>query len=341
MDYDYRQFVPLNSLSEEAFKRAVGDSSQIRLHQGENLFKRGDDDDHTYYLLRGEMALKADDGSAPLVIRSGSDAARHPLARLKPRLYTGMARSECLIARFSDLALDGVVAQDQATSYEVTEYEGEDPSWMFELLRNPAFSHVPPANLHILFGRFEPIEVKSGQVIIRQGDAGDYYYLIREGSAQVSRAVSPEKHINLARIDAGQGFGEEALISGDPRNATVTMITDGKLMRLAATDFRAQLQAPLVHEVNVAEAAALVRDKGAQLIDVRLEDEFKLGSLRGAINIPLYLLRIKANTLGKDRIYILYCQTGQRGGTAAFLMAQRGFDVRVLKGGLSALPQAS
>jgi len=341
MEYDYRQFVPLNSLSEEAFKRAVGDSSQIRLHQGENLFKRGDDDDHTYYLLRGEMALKADDGSAPLVIRSGSDAARHPLARLKPRLYTGMARSECLIARFSDLALDGVVAQDQATSYEVTEYEGEDPSWMFELLRNPAFSHVPPANLHILFGRFEPIEVKSGQVIIRQGDAGDYYYLIREGSAQVSRAVSPEKHINLARIDAGQGFGEEALISGDPRNATVTMITDGKLMRLAAADFRAQLQAPLVHEVNVAEAAALVRDKGAQLIDVRLEDEFKLGSLRGAINIPLYLLRIKANTLGKDRIYILYCQTGQRGGTAAFLMAQRGFDVRVLKGGLSALPQAS
>lgn len=341
MEYDYRQFVPLNSLSEEAFKRAVGDSSQIRLHQGEILFKRGDDDDHTYYLLRGEMALKADDGSAPLVIRSGSDAARHPLARLKPRLYTGMARSECLVARFSDLGLDGVVTQDQATSYEVTEYEGEDPSWMFELLRNPAFSHVPPANLHILFGRFEPVEVKSGQVIIRQGDAGDYYYLIREGSAQVSRAVSPEKHINLARIDAGQGFGEEALISGDPRNATVTMITDGKLMRLAAADFRAQLQAPLVHEVNVAEAAALVRDKGAQLIDVRLEDEFKLGSLRGAINIPLYLLRIKANTLAKDRIYILYCQTGQRGGTAAFLMAQRGFDVRVLKGGLSALPQAS
>ncbi len=341
MEYDYRQFVPLNSLSEEAFKRAVGDSSQIRLHQGEKLFQRGDDDDHTYYLLRGEMALKAEDGSAPLVIRSGSDAARHPLARLKPRLYTGMARSECLIARFSDLALDGVVAQDQATSYEVTEYEGEDPSWMFELLRNPAFSQVPPANLHILFGRFEPIEVKSGQVIIRQGDAGDYYYLIREGSAQVSRAVSPDKHINLARIDAGQGFGEEALISGDPRNASVTMITDGKLMRLAAADFRAQLQAPLVQEVNVAEAAALVRDKGAQLIDVRLEDEFKLGSLRGAINIPLYLLRIRANTLGKERIYILYCQTGQRAGTAAFLMAQRGFDVRVLKGGLSALPQAN
>ncbi len=339
MEYDYRQFVPLNSLSAEAFDRAVGQSSQVRLHQGDTLFKRGDDDDHSYYLLRGELGLKADDGSAPLVIRSGTDASRHPLARLKPRLYTGLARSECLVARFSDLALDGVVAQDQATSYEVTEYEGEDPTWMFDLLRNPAFSQVPPANLHELFSRFEPLPVGAGQEVIRQGDAGDYYYLIREGSAQVSRSVSADKKINLAKLDAGQGFGEEALISGDPRNASVTMLSDGQLMRLAAADFHAQLRAPLVHEVDVAEAAALVREKNAQLIDVRLEDEFKQGSLKGAVNIPLYLLRLRANTLERTRPYILFCQTGRRSGTAAFLMAQRGFESRVLRGGLSALPR--
>lgn len=339
MEYDYKQFVPLNSLSSEALARAVAQASQIRLQQGKTLFQRGDDDDNSYYLLRGEIALKADDGSAPLVIRSGSEASRHPLARLKPRLYTGMARSDCLVASFSDLALDGLVAQDQATSYEVTEFEGDDPTWMFDLLRNPAFSHVPPANLHELFGRFHPLPVTAGQEVIHQGDAGDYYYLIREGSAQVSRAVSADKKVNLAKLDAGQGFGEEALISGDPRNASVTMLTDGLLMRLAASDFHAQLQAPLVHEVDVAEAAALVREKNAQLIDVRLEDEFKQGSLKGAINIPLYLLRLRANTLERTRPYILFCQTGRRSGTAAFLMAQRGFESRVLRGGLSALPR--
>ncbi len=337
MKNEYKNLVPLNGLSEEALCQAVGQARETHIERGQNLFKRGDSDDLSYYLLQGEIALQAGDGSAPLIIRSGSEAARHPLARLKPRLYTGEALTECVLACFSDSALEGLVAQDQATSYEVTEFEGDDPSWMFDLLGNPIFSRVPPGNLHILFSRFDPLPVSAGQVVIHQGDAGDYYYLIREGKAQVSRSVSPDKQVKLAVIEPGQGFGEEALISGDPRNATVTMLTDGLLMRLAAGDFTAQLKEPLVHQVDAAEAAALVRDKGAQLIDVRMEDEFKHGSLKGAINIPLYLLRIKANSLARDRIHILFCQTGKRGGTAAFLLAQRGFDVRVLRGGLGAL----
>jgi CRP-like cAMP-binding protein len=317
----------------------MGQVREIRLVAGQSLFQKGDEDDFSYYLLKGEIALEAGDGSAPLIIRAGSESSRHPLARLKPRLYNCVARGECLVASFPDEDLDGLVAQDQATSYEVTEFEGDDPSWMFVLLSNPAFSRVPPANLHGLFSRFEPMQVEAGQIIIHQGEAGDYYYLIREGAAQVIREAG-SKHITLAKLDAGQGFGEEALISGDPRNATVTMTSDGLLMRLASRDFHDLLRGPLVHQVDVAEAAALVRDKGAQLIDVRLEDEFKLGNLKGSVNIPLYLLRIKANSLAKDRIHILYCQTGSRSSTAAFLLAQRGFESRVLKGGLAGIPQA-
>jgi CRP-like cAMP-binding protein len=173
--------------------------------------------------------------------------------------------------------------------------------------------------------------------VIRQGDPGDYYYLIREGRAQVSRSVAPGKEVALATLEPGQGFGEEALISGEPRNASITMLSDGLLMRLAAADFHAQLQEPLVHLVDGREAALLVKDRGAVLIDVRMEDEFRHGSLKDAVNLPLYLLRVKANTLPRDRIHILFCQSGQRGVTAAFLLAQRGFDVRALRGGLSGL----
>jgi CRP-like cAMP-binding protein len=337
MTPDYRRFVPLNGLSDEALAQAAGQARPIRLTRGQILFRQGDSDDDRYYLLAGEMALDAGDESPPLVIRADSEAARHPLARLKPRRYTGIARSDCALAGFSDRALENLVAQDQATSYEVTEFEGDDPSWMFDLLRNPAFSRVPPANLHVLFGRFEPMSVVAGQVVIQQGDAGDYYYLIRQGRAQVSRSGSSGRPVELARLEPGQGFGEEALISGAPRNATVTMLGDGLLMRLAAEDFHAQLQEPLVHLVDAAEAAALIRDRAAQLVDVRMEDEFRHGSLAGAVNIPLYLLRVKANALARDRIYILFSHTIRRGGTAAFLLAQRGFDVRVLRGGLAGL----
>lgn len=337
MTPDLHNLVPLNGLSQEALAQALGQLRQVHFERGQSLFQRGDSDDHSYYLLQGEVALDAGDGSTPLVIRSGSDTARHPLARLKPRLYTGVTRSECQLACFSDSALEGLVTRDQATAYEVTEFEGDDPGWMFDLLRNPAFSRVPPGNLHTLFSRFEAMPVGAGQEVIRQGDAGDFYYLIRRGQAQVKREVAQGHQVRLAVLGPGQGFGEEALISGDPRNASVAMLGDGLLMRLAASDFNEQLKEPLVHQVDANEAAALMREKNAQLIDVRLEDEFRHGSLKGAVNIPLYLLRIKANSLPRGRIYILFCQTGRRGGTAAFLLAQRGFDVRVLRGGLASL----
>jgi CRP-like cAMP-binding protein len=177
----------------------------------------------------------------------------------------------------------------------------------------------------------------AGQEVIRQGEVGDYYYLIREGSAQVTRAAKEGRPSLLARLEPGQGFGEEALISGEPRNASVTMLSQGLLMRLAAGDFLTLLQEPLVHQVAPEDAAAMVRRRGAVLLDVRMEDEYRQGSLKGSSNLPLYLLRLRAGALDISRPYILFCQTGRRSSTAAFLLAQRGFDVHVLTGGLNAM----
>ncbi len=332
------QLVPFNGLSEEALQLAVQQGRLLQLGQGQTLFTRKETDHETYYLLNGEVSLDAEDADAPsLIIRAGSEAARHPLARLKPRLYTCMARTPCEVVAFADDGLDRLVARDQATSYEVTEFEGDDPSWLFDLLRNQSFSRVPPANLHSLFARFEPLPVAAGQEILRQGEAGDYYYLIREGSAQVTRSTKEGKPVVLAHLEPGQGFGEDALISGEPRNATVSMRSKGLLMRLAASDFRTLLQEPLVHQVAADEAGAMVRWRGAVLLDVRMEDEYKHGSLKGSLNLPLYLLRLRAKALDPARPYILYCQTGRRSSTAAFLLAQRGFDVHVLSGGLNAM----
>jgi len=332
------QLVPFNGLSDEALQLAVQQGRPLRLEQGQTLFARKETDHETYYLLSGEVSLDSEDAEAPsLTIRAGSEAARHPLARLKPRLYTCVARTPCEVVAFADDGLDRLVARDQATSYEVTEFEGDDPSWLFDLLRNQSFSRVPPANLHSLFGRFEPLPVAAGQEILRQGEAGDYYYLIREGSAQVTRSTKGGKPVVLARLEPGQSFGEDALISGEPRNATVSMLSNGLLMRLAASDFRILLQEPLVHQVAADEAGAMVRWRGAVLLDVRMEDEYKHGSLKGSLNLPLYLLRLRAKALDPARPYILYCQTGRRSSTAAFLLAQRGFDAHVLTGGLDAM----
>jgi CRP-like cAMP-binding protein len=328
--------IPLSELSGDALSQAANLAAGTSLEAGQVLFRKGAVDARTFYLLDGEVALDSEDGSQPLRVKAGSDTARHPVSRLKPRTYTCVARTPCKMVAFADDDLDHLVARDQATAYEVTEFEGDDPQWMFDLLSNPAFSQVPPGNLHILFSRFEAIPVSAGQEIVRQGEAGDYYYLIRSGLARVTRTAAYNKEIPLAVLKPGQGFGEEALISGDPRNATVTMASDGELMRLPAADFDSLLREPLVHNVNLAQGAELIK-QGAQLIDVRLEAEFAEGSLKGSTNLPLYLLRLKANSLDRKKTYLLFCQSGRRSSAAAFLLSQRGFDARVLQGGLAGL----
>ena len=90
-----------------------------------------------------------------------------------------------------------------------------------------------------------------------------------------------------------RSYYEEALLSGAPRNAAIVMATDGVVMRLSKQDFEELLQAPLVRWVNASEVKTMVKN-GAGLVDVRLEDEHRHGAIKGSINVPLYLLRLKA-----------------------------------------------
>ena len=74
--------------------------------------------------------------------------------------------------------------------------------------------------------------------------------------------------------------------------------------------------------------------KGAKLLDVRLESEHSNNGIAGSMNIPLFMLRLKTDSLNPDVSYIVYCDTGRRSSAAAFLMGERGFETYVLQGGL-------
>jgi CRP-like cAMP-binding protein len=332
------RFVPFDTLSAGALGKAAEVAQERRYATGEVLFHQGDDDGDLFFLLAGEVALATTNADAPLIVRQGGETARHPLARLRPRRYTATARTPVTVAVIDDDHLDDILTTDQTAAYEVAEFDGEDPEWMFRLLSMPTFQRVPTKNLAALFARLEPLKVHANQVILREGEPGDYYYLIKEGQARVTRRHG-DKENTLAELDVGEGFGEEALLSGDPRNATVSMLADGILMRLAKTDFDAILREPMVQWVDMHQAGALIKG-GAGLLDVRLENEFKEYSLPGAYNLPLYLLRFKSRGLEKNRKYILFCQTERRSCAAAFLLTQRGFDVYVLKGGINAVRSA-
>ena len=211
-----------------------------------------------------------------------------------------------------------------------------DDDWMTTLLSGNSFQRIPPANIQAIFLRMQRIAYHAGEVIIKQGDEGDFFYAIVAGKCQVTRETPLNKDgIRLAELGQGDTFGEEALIADAKRNATVRMGTEGILMRLAKQDFRELMHDPMVHHLDSTQATELV-GRGGKWLDVRLPSEFQTVAIESAINIPLYFIRLKLNSLQAETPYVVCCDTGRRSAAAAHILVEKGFEAYVLRDGLNA-----
>jgi rhodanese-related sulfurtransferase len=187
-----------------------------------------------------------------------------------------------------------------------------------------------------MFQRMERISTVADQVIIQQGAVGDYYYLVEHGSLLVSRADGVNApSVLVAELQAGDAFGEEALVSDNKRNATVTMKTDGQLLRLNKSDFVELLKEPMLTHIS-REAAEMKVANGAVWVDARLPSEYQYEHIEGAVNLPLNDIRQATPMLDRGKTYLVYCQTGRRSSAAAFILIQNGFNAEVLSGGIGA-----
>jgi CRP-like cAMP-binding protein len=338
-----KTFSPLDGLKKENLHALARKTQILQLDAGRVLFKQGDTDKRTFYLVSGSVELRADDRVVGTV-RSGSPEARSALAPGLPRKFTARAVSGIeYIVIDSDL-LDVLLTWDQTGQYEVAELrrDGLDVSgdWMTTLLQTKAFHRIPPANIQAIFMRMQRINYRARDVVIKQGTEGDYFYVVVSGKCVVTRETPLNKEgIKLAELSSGDSFGEEALIAEAKRNATVTMSTDGTLMRLGKSDFQTLLNEPLLQWVDY-EAAKEIIAAGGKWLDVRLPSEFQNFRIDDAVNIPLYFIRLKLNALDKNTQYVVCCDTGRRSSAAAYILSERGFEAYVLKGGLAATEAA-
>ena len=335
-----RTFSPLDGLKRDNLA-ALARKVQIReLSPSQMLFKEGDTEKRTVYVVSGSLELLSD-GQVDEIIEGGSDAARNPVAAVFPRRVSARARDRVQYISIDSDLLDVMLTWDQTGSYEVSELQGKaddvgGDDWMTMLLQTKAFHKIPPANIQAIFMRMQQINYKTGDVVLKQGAEGDYFYVLTRGKCLVTRETPLNKDgIKLAELAVGDTFGEEALISDAKRNATVTMSTDGAVMRLGKEDFKKLLNEPMLDWVSVSEAEELVKN-GAQWLDVRLPSEFENHHKEGAINIPLYFIRLKINTLDPKVKYILCCDTGRRSSAGAYILSERGYHAYVLKGGINA-----
>jgi MFS family permease len=104
--------------------------------------------------------------------------------------------------------------------------------------RLPIFAGVPENRLAGAFSRAERVAVPAGTTVIRQGDPADRFYVILDGSFAVDQAEAPgTAPVRLRKMGPDEVFGEIGLLTGAPRSATVTALTDAGLLALGAKDF--------------------------------------------------------------------------------------------------------
>ena len=331
-------FSPFNALKSTNLTELLDNIEVLQATQGQVLFDKGETEKCSIYLLSGTIALRDGDQVLDTIV-GGTDEARNPIAPILPRQLSAVAMDNVRYFSIDSERLDVTLTLDQTGIYEVgdlsSELNGDEGDWMSALLRTKTFQLIPPQNIQMIFMRLKRLDYKAGHVVIRQGSNGDHFYIIRKGRCMVTRETPANKpDIDLAELGVGASFGEEALISNEARNATITMLTDGTLMQLGREDFQSLLNEQMVVSLGQDDADEAI-SHGGRWLDVRVPSEFKAFSKANATNLPLYLLRHKLDVLDRKTPYIVYCDTGRRSSAAAFILNQRGFETAVLKGGLN------
>ncbi len=338
-----KQFSPFDSLSDDYLTQLLSHAEIYTAKKGQLLFKRGKVAPDFYFLLQGEVSL-VDSLFYARVIYSGDEDAQFALNAVNnPTKVSAVAQNDAEVLRVSKEHLDQILAWSQSANEvsgeELPEEDGrfkrdglvvDEGDWSAHLLSSPMFTRIPPANLQGLFQRFEAVEVAAGQVIVKVGELGDFFYVIASGRARV--LPLGEKTPEPVFLNEGDFFGEEALVGETTRNATVEMETSGWLMRLGKEDFKDLLQSPLINYVNYADLDELAKNMGdVQLIDVRLPLEHRHLHLENSLNIPLNRLRSRLSAMERGHVYVITDDAGARSQVAAQLLIQQGHNVMILQ----------
>lgn len=325
-----QRFIPFDELSKHTIADLLPHFRLYQVAAKRVIFKRGAADDECHFLLSGCVDLA--DGQFQITQVCGNDDenilaldASHPIHR-----HAGVTKTECSIFAINRQHLELITTWSELSQSRQEESTDEQIDWLDALLTSNIFTQVPAANIQKLLSDFTSRPVKLGEVIVSEGEEGNECYVIQKGKAIVSRLESNKPEI-LAALTNGALFGEDALISNLPRNATVTMSSDGMLKVLTKENFDTLLKKPIITYISEDELATLISDgdTGTIILDVRLSQEVAANPINHAQAIPLSQLRSKIESLAKDFIYVVI--GGSRAEAAAYILNEAGFEVKVLQ----------
>jgi putative peptide zinc metalloprotease protein len=196
------------------------------------IFRQGERATAFYVVRRGEVRIETehpDTGETELLnsLRPGDSFGELGLLQATPRSATARASGDVELFEIDKGTFDRLLAD----SIDAPEF-GLTLQAMAELREHPAFQHLSSEALGGLIEHGRWITASAGDPIVTQGEEGDAFYAIRSGRVDVVRDGEP-----VAQLGPGDHFGETALLTDEPRNATVVAHTPVRAFRLSREGF--------------------------------------------------------------------------------------------------------
>jgi CRP-like cAMP-binding protein len=324
-----KNLIPFKHMSEGELSAVLEHATVEVVPKGKMIFKRAEKNTKVYWLLIGTVDL-VDEKFEAKSRKAGEEVTRNPIDNNSPHRLTAITTedSTVLVCERSNMA----VYMGRVPSTSAADEEVPSVDWMSTLLSSPLFEFIPPSNIQVLFSKFEETKYSKGDIVITQGEKGDYFYVIQKGRVRLERTAAG-KTLVIKELKAGDNFGQDALVSDSPRNATVTMTSNGTLMRLSDPDFQSLLLSPVIETVGMEEVQEMIKqgDPTTYIIDVRSSREAKEDKIPGSVNLPLLLLRRNLNKLKSDAVYVTVCDGGKRSELGAYQLNEEGYSAYVLK----------
>lgn len=319
------------------YEHQLLDSARIfNLQKGESISLRRRNDHNYIYINNGLVLI--DDATGKQHELSPEKSRRTPFSIPDNEQYiTVTAQKYSIVYDIDQETLDALISWD--TLNETIHATDQQLGNRMDMIRNcESFRVLPIECVQTTLERMQPVKMAAGSTVIEQGDQGDNFYLIESGKAEVwQMGLYDDEPQKVAELTAGDSFGEEALITGGTRSATIKITEDCELLALSKDDYKQFVQTPLLNEVGPEVASSMIRE-GYELLDVRYEEEHEDEHIPGCKLIPLPDIRNRCKELDSEKKYVVYCRSGKRSAVAALLLRQHHFNAVSMKGGIIEWP---
>ena len=213
--------------------------TEVFVATGDNVFKQGDEGDAFFVVASGRARVVGTDAAGRevslSVLRRGDHFGEVALLLDVPRSATVRAAEDLVVLRLGSDDFRRFLADRPEIRIALQRYLREAAIRDF-LKRFTALGSVHGPLPREILEQIQERTVAPGTVVIRAGDPGDFFYIVREGTLQASRRVNGTEQV-LNQIGPGEFFGELALENDVPRTMTVVARTRAELYALSHEAF--------------------------------------------------------------------------------------------------------